>query len=338
MEAIRRRRAGVQAALLLAAACNGSSPAAPAGPTPVTVPPPMIIRTASGAAGPVNLQVGQSAQLAAFHGDGTQEAVDSVTWRSDDPAVATVTAEGTVTARAFGGTYIWARAAGGLAGYVDVHVTHASRPVDPRFDDRYWREFVFDGHDEPSGVASAVTWVLETPSPDFYIRLDNPGWPDWPSDSMVAGLREAIPRLAEQLTGQPYRGRIETGNADRLGPGQIVVVFETLNGICGRARVGADPGRIWMSPTCISGEFSLLGLFTHELGHAFGFMHVSDNSAAMWLGAERPGFNAQEEYHARLAYEAGRGQPYAGWPFQFGPAEVAPDWEGGSLPVIVVDD
>ena len=193
---------------------------------------------------------------------------------------------------------------------------------------------------KPSGVASEVTRVLETPSPNFYIRLDNPGWPDWPSDSQVARMREAIPRLAEQLTGQSYRGRIETGDPDREEAGWIAVVFERLNAACGRATVGADPGRIWMSPDCFSGEGSFLSTFTHEVGHAFGFRHVSDFNAAMWNGGgyKRVGFNAQEEYHARLAYEAGRGQRYVGWPLKFGPTEVLRDWSTMPLPVIVVDD
>ena len=348
MGASRRRRAGIQAALLLAAACNGSSPTAPTGPSSATTTwSHLSIRTVSGAVGPVDLQVGQSDELAAFlhRRDGTQGPAASVTWRSEDSAVATVTADGTVTGQAIGETLVWANAADGLAGYVDVNVAHASRPVDPRFDDRYWRELVFDGHDKPSAVASAVTQVLETPSPHFYIRLDNTGWPDWPSDSLVARMREAIPRLAEQLTGQPYRGRIETGDADRKGAlGYVVVVFETQSGACGRARIGADPGRIWMSPPCfsLSDEGALITLFAHEVGHAFGFHHVSDYKAVMRKGAlgYRPGFTAPEEYHARLAYDVGRGHPYVGWPFPsaFGPTEVSQDWPTSPRPVIVVDD
>ena len=347
MEASRCRRAGIQAALLLATACNGSSPTAPTRPTSslaTAFEPPLIIRTVSGSAGAVYLQVGQSHQLAAFlyQRDGTQEAVESVTWRSSVPAVATVTAEGTVTGQTVGEARVSAATGDGRAAHVQVKVTRATRPVDPRFDDAYWRELVFDGHEEPSAVAGALTRVLETSSPNFYIRLDNPGWPDWPSDSQVARMREVIPRLAEQLTGQPYRGRIETGDADREEEGWIAVVFERLNAACGRAWVGADPGRIWMSPNCFSGEGSFLSTFAHEVGHAFGFWHVSDYKAVMWHGAGYTGvrFNAQEEYHARLAYEAGRGQPYRGWPFaaMFGLVEVGRNRPIGRLPVIVVDD
>ena len=73
-----------------------------------------------------------------------------------------------------------------------------------------------------------------------------------------------------------------------------------------------------------------------------GFWHVTDFKAAMWNGGgyKRLSFNAQEEYHARLAYEVGRGQRYAGWPFSgaFGPTAVGADRPSTPLPVIVVDD
>ena len=307
----------------------------------------VLIRPAGSAPGssvdPIELQVGQTRKLDAMvrYSDGTEERAMSARWATDDPDVATVTPDGELTGQHRGDTRVSAS--------VDVGVAHmnvgVSWPVDPQFDDQYWRELVFDGHEEPNDVAAAVTRVLETTSPNFYIRLDNPGWPDWPSDSLVSRMREAIPGLAEQLTGQPYRGRIETGDADRPGaPGYIVVVFEQQNRACGRARLGADPGRIWMSPPCFSlfDENAFLTVFAHEVGHAFGFHHVSDHRAVMLNAAPGygPGFTAPEQYHAQLAYEIGRGQPYAGWPFsrKFGPTNVGTDWPTMPLPVIVVDD
>ena len=72
------------------------------------------------------------------------------------------------------------------------------------------------------------------------------------------GLRDhmlrTIPRLAEQLTGQPYRGVIQHGLDDRmLQPGWITIRFVTYEeeperseGACGIATVGADRGAIWI--------------------------------------------------------------------------------------------
>ena len=125
-------------------------PSAPSPTAPTAVEPPLIIRTVSGAAGTLYLQVGQSDQLAAFlyHRDGTEEAVASVAWRSSLPAVATVTAEGTVTGQTIGKARVSATTGDGRAAHVGVNVTRPRRPVDSQFDDQYWQELVFDAHEE----------------------------------------------------------------------------------------------------------------------------------------------------------------------------------------------
>ena len=142
-------------------------------------------------------------------------------------------------------------------------------------------------------------------------------------------MREAIPRLATQLTGRSYRGRIESGIGDRNRTGWITVRFvtqeeepEITEGACGRASIGADPGNIWIirrargRRACVS-EAGFAPLFAHEMGHAIGFYHVVNRSAVMnpEFGGPRT-FSATEQYHANLAYEVGRGAGYCGWPFQ----------------------
>ena len=49
-----------------------------------------------------------------------------------------------------------------------------------------------------------------------------------------------------------------------------------------------------------------------------GFFHVADPTTIMTseVYTGRDTFNASEQYHARLAYEVGRGNAYCGWPFQ----------------------
>ena len=222
-----------------------------------------------------------------------------------------------------------------------------TRPVDPRFDDQFWRELVFNQFDKPGTIGQQVSWMLTTTSPNVYIRMGDPTGRRVVSSGQRDYMRRAIPRLAEQLTGQPYRGQIEDGIADRERRGWITVRFITpeedpdlAEGACGRATVGADPGNIWIvrHPNCLP---HFPELFAHEFGHAFGFFHVTDRNTVMakgvYNGIDR--FTAREVYHARLAYEVGRGQRYCGWPFS---PTCFPRTALGSLhstgpPIIIID-
>ena len=229
-----------------------------------------------------------------------------------------------------------------------------TRPVEAQFDGRFWRQFVFNQLERPGTVGRQVSWVLETTSPNVYIRMGDPTGRRVVSIGQRDHMRRAIPRLAEQLTGEPYRGRIEHGIADRERRGWITVRFVTeeeepdiSEGACGRASIGGDPGNIWIirrargNKRCTDERFP--ELFAHEVGHALGFYHVvPDRNSIMapgvYYGIEQ--FSAREVYHARLAYEVGRGQRYCGWPFRATcfprTALGAPTFRPGP-PVIVID-
>ena len=104
-----------------------------------------------------------------------------------------------------------------------------SRPVDSRFDDAFWRRLVFDQFDNPNTLddPSTRTRVLAT-SLNVYIRMGDPTGRRVVSFDQRDHMRRAIPRLAEQLTGRPYRGVIEDGIGDRTQRGWITVRFVTL--------------------------------------------------------------------------------------------------------------
>ena len=89
-----------------------------------------------------------------------------------------------------------------------------SRPTAPRFDDRFWRELIFNEHDAP-GQGDFVR-VLSNPSPSVYVRLGNAGGTRRVvADDRLDHIREVLPLLAEQITGRPYDGRIESGIEER---------------------------------------------------------------------------------------------------------------------------
>ena len=103
-------------------------------------------------------------------------------------------------------------------------------------------------YDNPGRIAARRSWVLENPSLNVYIRMGDPTGRRVVSHQIRDHIRAAIPRLVAQLTGQSYRGRIESGIGDRMRQGWITVRFvtqeeepEISDGACGRASVGADP-------------------------------------------------------------------------------------------------
>lgn len=205
--------------------------------------------------------------------------------------------------------------------------TPASRPADPRFDDRFWQELIFNEHDAP-GQGDFVR-VLSNPSPSVYVRLgDAGGTRRVVADARLDHIREVLPLLAEQITGRPYDGRIESGIEERGDrEGWITVRFVTqeehpaIGASCGLAAPGSDPGNIWIArdnDECFRNGY-FRRLFAHELGHAFGLWHVEDRAAMMSeAGHDTEWFTERERYHAQLAYEVGRGAAYCGWPFGTG--------------------
>ena len=217
-------------------------------------------------------------------------ATSGADWRTGNAHVATVDQHGRVTARN-PGRFDTIATARGIEARMTGMVVH---PGPGRaYDDQFWQEIVYNARDEPSEPKTYV-FTLEAPLPGFYLWLGNPSGGRVASDDWISWSRRNIPRAVESPTGKPYYGRIEGGLTDRDETGWITIVFDTpphegdRGGACGRAWVGANPGRIWMFldsrgrhyEGCGYGNYEINTL-VHEIGHALGFFHVDDGYSVM---------------------------------------------------------
>ena len=162
-------------------------------------------------------------------------------------------------------------------------------PKDAEFNDRFWREFVYDEYDEPGSAADEQSLVLPETTMNVYLRTDP--WPrNLPRGVWISRIRDQIGSVVHQLTGERWRGQLVTGPERTDQSGWITIRFLNFSdnpnlspSACGSAYVGAIKGGIFFNMAChgISpGYFPIL--LAHELGHSFGFFHVSDSSAMMF--------------------------------------------------------
>jgi len=207
------------------------------------------------------------------------------------------------------------------------------------FDYNFWLEFIRNSSDDPGGYADEYLWRWNNGNPNFYIRTTGM------SSNDETAIRNYLPSIVSSFTdGRLGVGSIQSGTEDRNQSGWITIKMEELSGnTSGMATIGGDPGWIKLDPKdnlgaeCVADHFSL-GVFSHEVGHALGFNHVSDSSARMYKETRSGECNAtsvlsKERYHGGLAYQRKRfnqhpdKEPHPSWGFR-----------GFEPPVIIVVD
>ena len=156
------------------------------------------------------------------------------------------------------------------------------RPVDQRFDDRFWRQLQYGQFDQDIDLHSWRPGLWDG-SPDPYGRdrfrmpdvfIETPNAPP----GAVLYIVRHLPGVWLEMTGQPFTGRIQRGHwVYDYRPHTIAVRFEygsalaDLPASAPTPTVGPDPAR----PTLHRGgpwTGGMAHLFAHELGHALGVL------------------------------------------------------------------
>lgn len=174
------------------------------------------------------------------------------------------------------------------------------------FDLAFYRQLVRDDLDKHPGAPFPL-YVLPS-APLFFIEVDGAkGF----SRQLAARLEAVARRVVPQLTGGRFQvTRWETGPTPRpRQQGWVVIERKDATGACGSAYIGALDGYIELGIG--TGCDSIESVLAHELGHAFGFFHVSRPGSMMFPQEHHSSATDAptdiERHHMALAYARRRG-------------------------------
>lgn len=287
-------------ALVLCSACTGNSPNAPSGGAP-PLPPAPTLTTLTG-------------HLTALNGG---QALGGVAVTSSAFTSMTDGAGGFTASLPMASSVMLALTGSGIVprsvyvavtGARDVNLTAIG--LSGGFDLAFYRQLVRNGAESPDKLEPIRRWTV---APKLYLKTVDEAGAAIDAQTLDR-VQRAMLEGVQLWTGSPAAG-LELGTETRVGiAGWVTVRFQAeqvSTHHCGLADVGASGGKIdlfYKEAACICLGVSAVRARTvkHEIGHAMGFWHVSENAVMMptiGTGVCDVLPSSRELLHAAIAYQ-----------------------------------